>query len=114
VGRREVSRNRRIVLAISVAIVFVLVGRTALAFVRFGKVERGFSLIQDGESRASVLARLGRPNYYEGKCGTLGAPYKGCSYEYIYSHPFAPWVPEYYIVAFADDSVIHTDFLSSP
>jgi hypothetical protein len=46
--------------------------------------------------------------------GSLSAPYKGCSFEYIYSHPFAPWVPEYYVVAFADDSVIHTSVLSSP
>jgi hypothetical protein len=109
-----VSRNRRIILAIAVAIAFGLVGRTALAFVRFGKVESGFPLIQDGESRASVVARLGRPNYYEGKCGALSAPYKDCSYEYVYSHPFAPWVPEYYVVVFADDSVIHTAVLTSP
>ena len=100
--------------SIAATVVLVLLGRTALAFARFGKVESGFPLIQDGESRASVVARLGRPNYYEGKCGTLSAPYKDCSYEYIYSHPFAPWVPEYYVVAFADDSVIHTAVLSSP
>ncbi len=44
----------------------------------------------------------------------LGVPYKDCSYEYVYSHPFAPLVPEYYVVVFTDDSVIHTAVLRSP
>jgi hypothetical protein len=89
-------------------------GKTVFAFVRFGKVEREFSAIQRGESRAAVVARLGRPNYYEGKCGTISAPYKDCSYEYVYSDPFAPWIPMYYVVSFADDSVIDASYLSSP
>ncbi len=108
------SRSTRIVLAIGAAILLVIAGRIVLAFVRYDRVEREFPRIQSGESRASVVARLGRPNYHEGKCGTLSAPYKNCSYEFIYSHPFAPWVPEYYVVAFSDDSVIHTAALSSP
>jgi hypothetical protein len=109
-----VSRNTRIVLKIGAAILLVIAGRTVLAFVHYSKVEREFPHVQNGESRASVVTRLGRPNYHEGKCGTISAPYKDCSYEFIYSHPFAPWVPEYYVVTFSDDSVIHTSALSSP
>ena len=92
----------------------IIVGKTIFAFVRFGNVERKFSSIQRGESRAAVVALLGRPNYHEGKCGTISAPYKDCSYEYVYSHPFAPCIPEYYVVSFANDSVIDTSYLSSP
>ena len=104
----------RTFLVISVAIVLVIVGKAVLAFARFGRVEREFSALRPGESREAVVARLGRPNYYEGKCGTVSAPYKDCSHEYVYSHPFAPWIPQYYVVDFADDSVIQTSILSSP
>jgi hypothetical protein len=54
--------------------------------------------IQNGDSRTSVVTKLGKPNYYPGPCGVIHFPDKNCAVEYVYSHPFAPLVPEYYIV----------------
>src|SRR4029077_6787302 len=53
-----------------------------------------------GDSRASVIDRMGKPNYHEGKCGVIHFPDKNCAVEYVYSHPFAPFVPEYYVPAY--------------
>jgi hypothetical protein len=58
---------------------------------------------------------MGKPNYYAGKCGEIHVPDKSCAVEYVYSHPFAPLVPQYYIVSFSqDDRVIEADEWNSP
>jgi hypothetical protein len=58
---------------------------------------------------------MGKPNYYAGRCGVIHVPDKRCAVEYVYSHPFAPLVPEYYIVSFSsDDRVIEADQWDSP
>jgi hypothetical protein len=89
--------------------------RAVVAFTRFSKVKREFAAFQNGGSRASVIARIGKPNYYEGRCGVIHFPDKTCATEYVYSHPFAPLVPEYYIVSFsADDRIIEADRWDSP
>ncbi len=42
-------------------------------------------------------------------------PQRNCAVEYVYSHPFAPLVPEYYIVSFSpEDRVIEADEWDSP
>ena len=79
------------------------------------RVESRFSSIQTGDSRAAVMAKLGRPNYYEGRCGVIHVPNKNCSLEFVYSHPLAPIIPEYHIVAFSiDGRVIEADDWNSP
>ncbi len=58
---------------------------------------------------------MGKPNYHEEKCGVIHFPDKNCAVEYVYSHPFAPLVPEYYIVSFSPkDRVIEADEWDSP
>jgi len=55
------------------------------------------------------------PNYHAGKCGVIHAATADCSLEYVYSHPFAPLIPEYDIVSFtADDRVKSAEVWSSP
>jgi hypothetical protein len=110
-----VSRTGRIIL-ISVAVIALLaVLETAIAFARYAKVEQRFESIQLGDSRVGVIQRIGNPNYYAGKCGVIHSPEKNCVLEYIYSHPLAPIVPDYYVVSFSsDDRVIEAVQLNSP
>ena len=89
--------------------------KLATAFARFSKIEKEFSSVELGQSRISVLGILGSPNYHEGKCGVIHFPEKNCAIEYVYSHPFAPWIPDYYIVAFSSENrVIEADHWTSP
>ena len=111
----DVLRRTRIILISVAGIVLLLAVRTVFAFVRYSQVERGFASVHLGESRAGVIAKIGRPNYYAGKCGVIHFPGKDCSLEYVYSHPFAPIVPDYYIVSFsADHRVIEAGPFDSP
>ena len=109
------SRIWRIIAAI-VLVALILAGvRLAIAFNRFSNVERQFASIQMGQSRNAVLASLGRPNYHEGSCGVIHFPDKNCATEYVYAHPFAPWIPDYYIVSFSSDNrVIEANQWTSP
>ena len=101
--------------ALAIVIVALLALKTSLAFARFSKVERLFASVQLGQSRENVIALLGKPNYHSGNCGVIHVAAKNCALEYVYSHPFAPLIPEYYIVAFAaDDRVIEAEPWMSP
>jgi hypothetical protein len=104
-----------VVVVVVVVVLVAATARTSVSFARFSNVERKFASVQDGESRVSVITRLGRPNYYSGRCGVIHVPEKGCVTEDVYSHPFAPLIPEYYIVSFSsDDRVIEADQWDSP
>jgi hypothetical protein len=98
------------------ALLLLILGlRTAISFARWAKVERGFESIQVGQSRLTVVGKLGRPNYHSGPCGVIAVPLKACALEYVYGHPFAPIVPDYYIVSFSSgEQVIEADRWSSP
>jgi hypothetical protein len=108
-------KRRKVIIGISAIVLIAAAASTAVAFLRYERVEGRFSSIQTGDSLDSVMAKLGRPNYYEGKCGVIDVPDKNCSLEFVYSHPFAPIIPEYHIVAFSmDDRVIEADDWNSP
>ena len=95
----------------------LLIGiRGVIAFHRFSVVEQNFDSIRAGDLRESVAARFGKPNYHAGPCnGADFDPTEGCVTEYVYSHPFAPLLPDYYVVWFtSDDRVIAADHLPSP
>jgi len=110
-----ISRKVRVVRIVSLCLLLVIAAKTVIAFSRYAKAEKSFGSVQIGDSRESVVGRMGRPNYHEGKCGVIHFPDKNCAVEYVYSHPFAPLVPQYYIVSFsAEDRVIEADVWSSP
>ena len=105
----------RVALILSLCVLLVLSVKTAIAFGRYAKAERSFTSVKIGDSRTAVNGTMGKPNYHEGKCGVIHFPDKNCAVEYVYSHPFAPLVPEYYIVSFSpEDRVIEADVWSSP
>jgi hypothetical protein len=108
-------RTKRVLGAVLIAL-FVFIGiRLADSFTRFWKVEKQFAQIEIGKSQSYVVANIGRPNYYVGSCGSIMPSVKSCFVEYIYSHPFAPYMPDYYIVEFSSDgNVVYTYHTVSP
>jgi hypothetical protein len=111
----DMSRRTRVLLISVGCIVFVLAVRTVVAFARYSKVERGFASVHVGKSRDVVITKIGKPNYHAGKCGVIHFPYKNCALEYVYAHPFAPIIPDYYIVSFSpDERVIEAEQWNSP
>ena len=109
------TRNSRIILMIGTGVLLALAVRTIYAFARFSKVEQHFASVHYGDTLASVVRGMGKPNYHLGRCGVIHVPDKRCAVEYVYSHPLAPLVPEYYIVSFSSDgSVIEADRWDSP
>ena len=108
-------KRKKIIALIAAILLLVSVVRLTFAFARYAIVERRFSSVRVGDNRDSVTTRLGRANYYHGKCGVIHIPDKNCAEEFVYSHPFAPIIPEYHIVAFASDGrVIESDDWDSP
>ncbi len=108
-------KKGRIALLTSLGMLLVLGSRIAVSFARFSEVEQRFSTIHPGQSRESVETALGKPNYHEGRCSADFSPPQSCTLEYAYSHPFAPLLPDYYLVWFSSDGrVINADHETSP
>ena len=107
--------------------VFLIVGSVVLlgtawlawAIVRDNQLSNGFDKIATGATEQEVLQKLGRPKRVE-KCGELLGPLpkeeaEDCSREYLYASPFAPLLPQYYVVRFdANNHVRSTTPYTSP
>jgi hypothetical protein len=92
----------------------LLTARTLHSFSRFHSVAERFDSVHEGQSWDNVVTLLGKPNYHEGSC-LQDLSGSGCVKELVYSYPFAPLVPEYYVIDFsANDRVISTAHLNSP
>jgi hypothetical protein len=98
-----------------------LVGATwfAWAILRDRKLEKGFGEISTSAAEQEVLQKLGRPKRVE-KCGEFFGPLESkeletCSREYFYASPFAPLLPQYYVLRFdANNRVSSKSAYSSP
>ena len=100
---------------IAVALLLGATAKLTIAFRAYSRVEQEFSSINPGDRLEMVNARLGKPNYHLGKCGVIQPPAQTCALEYVYSHPFAPIIPDYYVVTFSNDHrVIEANRWSSP
>ncbi len=87
----------------------------SLRFVQYNEVQQRFTRIKVGISQTDALRILGNPNYHKGICGVIVPDRGGCVTEYVYSHPFAPLMPDYYVVTFnRDNRVIEAARWSSP
>ena len=109
-------RKIRRILGLSViGVILIGGGRTVYSFIRYSKVENGISAIKQGQPRAFVISKIGMPNYHAGVCGEIEPALQTCALEYVYSHTFAPFVPEYHVVTFsAEDRVIDSEEYDSP
>jgi hypothetical protein len=98
----------------------VLIGALVCALIlspilRVRFLESAFNKLKVNDSRESVLKRVGRP-WREDGCGVfLGGKPPGCAEEFVYANPFAPYVPEYWIVSFdMNGRVIDLYYTTSP
>jgi hypothetical protein len=113
--RADRMRKRTIVSLVLACLLLILGFKAVVSFARFSKVKRGVNSVLVGQSRLAIVQKLGRPNYYSGSCGMIHNPPQRRVLEYVYGPPFAPLVPEYYIVSFSsDDRVIQGDAWMSP
>ena len=88
--------------------------KLSISYERFSQVQHHFESVHSGDSPDSVRLRLGRPNYYSGKCGKIVGAKQGCAMEWVYSDPLAPISPHYYVISFsADDRVLNAAELDS-
>jgi outer membrane protein assembly factor BamE (lipoprotein component of BamABCDE complex) len=95
---------------------FTSAARFSYSYLQFHAVGSRFHRVKIGETRQQVRNILGKPNYHDGPCNDdILAPPKGCEWEYVYSFPLAPLVPEYYVVSFSkEDRVIRAVHTTSP
>src|ERR1700679_789250 len=98
-AERTHRMRKRTLVSLALACLLLILGlKASISFARFSKVEREFNSVAVGQSRLAIVRKLGRPNYYSGSCGVIHNSPQSCVLEYVYGHPFAPLVPEYYIV----------------
>src|ERR1700677_5004273 len=108
-------QKKRVAGIVSLCVAGAGIARGAISFAHFHAVERDFDQVQVGESSGSVIRLLGRPNFHSGACLQDLRVSQGCTSELVYSHPFAPLEPEYYVVDLsADKKVISADHLIPP
>lgn len=82
---------------------------------RTKSLQRSFVAIRPGDTRQVVVQRMGSPWKDEG-CGKfLGQQTADCVEELVYAHPYAPALPEYWLIQFgADRRVIEKYHTTSP
>ena len=110
--------KRTVYLAVGSA---VLVGAIWFAWAvwRDNRLQSDFGKIAPGTTELEVAQKFGRPKRIE-KCGEFFGPLPkvesdGCIKEYLYASPFAPLLPQYYVVRFgADNRVKSTSPYLSP
>jgi len=91
------------------------VARYAYGTYRFDYVARHFDSVHAGDSAAAVIGKLGRPNYHSGACLQDLRLSQSCSSEFVYGHPLAPMMAEYYVIDFSPQGgVIALNRLTSP
>ncbi len=103
------------IIAVCAGIAVALVSaRMVYSFSRFREVGERFDRVHEGQTWNDVITLLGKPNYHEGTC-LQDLSGSGCVSELVYSHPFAPCMPEYYVIDLsADNRVISASHLISP
>jgi hypothetical protein len=108
-------RIKRLARIVSLCAIAACVAKGAFSFLRFHFVQRDFDQVELGQSTDAVTRLLGHPNYHSGVCLPDMESSSECTSELVYSHPFAPLIPEYFVVDFsADGKVISADHLDSP
>ena len=108
-------RKHQILGIVTIGILFVIILKVVISYEHFHIVMRDFEQVQKGQTSASVISILGKPNYHAGSCSADFIPPQNCVKEYVYSHPFAPMIPEYYVVWFSsNDQVLSAEILNSP
>lgn len=96
------------------AVVLALACSIIVPILKVRFYDKEFATISDGSSQDAVLARMGRPWKRE-PCGEyIGGVAPGCTQEFIYAHPYAPYMPQYWVIQFDKDKrvVSHVNQIS--
>jgi len=99
----------------------ILIGAAWLlwAVIRDRQLAKGFDEIEVGTTEQEVLRLMGQPKRVE-KCGEFWGPFeeeelRGCTKEYYYASPFAPLLPQYFVIRFDRNNRVQTTIpLTSP
>jgi hypothetical protein len=76
----------------------IVIGLIFWPVVRVHHLEDSFGGVQENETKDLVLKRMGTP-WKDEACGKyIGGQPAGCAEELTYAHPYAPYVPEYWII----------------
>jgi hypothetical protein len=104
--------QRSIVVTLGILIIVLIV--IFWPFVRVHQIEAAFRKVSRNDTRSDVLNQMGNP-WNDGKCGFIGGPSADCVEEFIYAHPYAPLLPEYWVISFnRDRRVIDSVYSTSP
>jgi hypothetical protein len=104
----------------AIAVLIPTLTIAALVFwpsIRTSHLRRSFATVKSGDTRELVLKKMGSP-WKDEKCGEypggVGVPV-GCAEEFIYANPYAPALPEYWLIGFdTDHRVMDTVYSTSP
>jgi hypothetical protein len=106
---------KRIQMFTILGLVFTVISLIAWPVIRVHHLEDSFSNVQENDTKDLVLKRMGNP-WKDEECGKyIGGQPTGCTEELTYAHPYAPYVPEYWIIDLnSDHRVINHVRLISP
>jgi hypothetical protein len=109
-------RRKQKALAILIgSAMFTAAARFSYSYLRYTTVGSRIHRVKPGATRQQVLDVLGAPNYHEGACGKIHPAHRGCATEFVYAHPFAPLLPDYYVVEFSKEGrAIEAERITSP
>jgi hypothetical protein len=95
--------------------VFLIAILAVWPFYKYRKIERSFERLAEGQSREVVVRQMGKP-WKDEKCGEyLGGSLPECVEEFVFANPFAPLVPEYWVLQFdSSRKLISHEHLQSP
>lgn len=101
--------------AILVIGLIIIGGLIVWPLLRTSRLSKAFTGIKRNDTKDMVLKQMGSPWKNE-RCGAyLGGFPPGCAEEFIYAHPYAPYLPEYWIIYFdSNHQVISSAHLVSP
>jgi hypothetical protein len=94
----EISQLKRNLVLIVIGLILIVLVLILWPVVMVRHLEGSFDEVQENDTKDLVLKRMGHPWKDEG-CGKyLGGQAAGCAEEFIYAHPYAPYVPEYWVI----------------
>ena len=94
---------------------FVLLSAWIWPQIRTRQIEHAVDRVHVGDEQRRVFELAGEPCRNEA-CGSLfGVQPTGCTKELVYAHPYAPYVPEYWVVYLdSQQHVLSESHLISP
>jgi hypothetical protein len=106
---------KRIVIALVLGLFLTAASLIVWPILRVRQLSDHYNYVKENDSSDSVLKHMGNP-WKDEECGVyLGSKPVGCVTDFIYAHPYAPYIPEYWVIRFdSNRRVINKVHLISP